>query len=132
MVMLGTSVTGPRSPDEVWERYARPALWSSWAPQITRVEADDRMGPDSTGRVHGLLGITADFEVISWDDAERTWTWRVHGRLPLGAPGPTLDLFHTVEPAGEGSKATLAVRGALPWVAAYLPAARLALYRLVH
>jgi hypothetical protein len=132
MAMLGTTVTGPVPPDQVWERYARPEAWASWAPQIRDVETDPRLAEGSVGRVHGLLGVTADFEVTDWDEDERTWAWTVHGRLPYGVPGPTLHLLHTVEAAGAGTKAAIVVRGTLPWVAAYLPAARLALHRLVH
>jgi hypothetical protein len=29
-----TRVTGPLPPERVWERYAAPARWSGWAPQI--------------------------------------------------------------------------------------------------
>jgi hypothetical protein len=128
---LGTSARGRTSPDEAWERYARPALWPGWAPQIRAVEGPDRLAAGERGRVHGLLGVEADFVVDSWDDHTRTWSWTVVGRLPYGVRGPTLHLVHGVEPAGAGSRAWLRVRGPSPWVVAYLGPARLALHRLV-
>src|SRR3712207_7069261 len=35
---LTLHTTGPIGPDEVWERYAVPARWSQWAPQIRSEE----------------------------------------------------------------------------------------------
>jgi hypothetical protein len=132
MAVLGTSATGPVPPDEVWERYARPGAWSSWAPQIRQVDAAERLAEGAVGRVHGVLGVSADFVVTGWDEDAREWSWTAHGRLPLGVPGPTLHLEHGVEPAGAGTRTWLRVTGALPWVTAYLPTSRLALHRLVH
>jgi hypothetical protein len=130
--MLGTSASGPVPPDEVWERYAQPEVWSSWAPQIRSVDAPERLSQGASGRVHGLLGVTAEFVVDTWDAEALEWSWTVSGHLPLGVPGPVLHLVHGVEPSGAGSRAWILVRGAPPWVAAYLGPARLALHRLVH
>ena len=130
-MQLGTSATGPVPPDEVWERYARPALWPTWAPQIRSVDAPHRLATGSEGRVHGVLGLEADFVVHSWDDAAREWSWTATTRLPFGTRGPTLYLAHGVLATGTGSRAWVELRGA-PWVAPYVAPAKLALYRLVH
>jgi hypothetical protein len=131
-MMLRTSARGPLAPDLVWERYAQPALWPSWAPQIRDVDAPDRLAAGADGRVHALLGVTADFVVDTWDDAAREWSWTARTRLPAGLPGPTLYLVHGVEASGTGSRAWLRIRGAAPVVASYVGPARLALHRLVR
>ena len=131
-MILGTSARGPLPPDEVWERYARPDLWSSWAPQIRGVDAPDRLARGATGRVYALFGVRADFVVDTWDDVAREWSWTARIRLPLGAPGPTLRLEHGVQTDGSGSRAWLRVAGRAPVVAAYVGPARLALERLVR
>jgi hypothetical protein len=130
--MLATSADGPLAPEVVWERYAQPALWSSWAPQIRGVEAPDRLAAGATGRVHALLGVTADFVVDTWDEARREWAWTARTRLPFGLPGPTLLLVHGVEASGGGTRAWLQIHGSAPVVASYVGPARLALHRLVH
>lgn len=135
MPTLGVSASGPLPPDEVWERYARPALWSTWAPQIQRVDvATERLTGGERGRVHGPLGLTVDFTIDTWDEAERRWSWTVRPRLALGAvaPTPRLKLTHVVEARGDGSRTSLLVSGFTPLVVAYLPVARLALHRLVR
>ncbi|MDX6359160.1 MAG: hypothetical protein QOH37_2214 [Nocardioidaceae bacterium] len=135
MTTLGVSASGPLAPDEVWERYARPALWQTWAPQIRRVAVGvDRLAGGETGRVHGPLGVAVDFTVLDWDDDERVWSWVVRPRPPLGRSLPLgrLTMTHGVAPEGSGSRTWLRVTGFAPLVASYLPVARLALHRLVH
>lgn len=130
MTTLTTRVHGPRSADEVWERYAVPSLWSTWAPQIRRVEMDaDRLRAGTQGRVVGPLVARVDFTVDSVDESARTWSWTVRP-APLG--WPELHLAHGVTARGSGSETWLEVTGPLPVVLAYLPIARLALYRLVQ
>ena len=135
MATLGTSVTGPLLPDEVWERYARPALWATWAPQIRSVDVGvERLAGGETGRVHGPLGLAVDFRVTTWDDDARAWSWLVQPRAPLagGSMLTRMRLAHGVVADGSGSRTWLRVTGFAPVVAAYLPVARLALHRLVH
>lgn len=119
---LETRAPGRAPADVVWERYAVPARWSGWAPQIRRVECDaDRLAAGVTGRVHGPLGLTVPFRVTAVDPVAGTWTWTVHW-------GPVrLWSRHGVEPDGA---TWLRVRGPAPLVAAYLPVARYALHRL--
>ena len=132
--MTGTSVDGPRTPDEVWERYARPELWSEWAPQIRGVEVDvDRMVAGARGRVLGWVGVYADFVVDAWDDDLRRWSWTVKPRLSVPPVGlPVLRLRHGVRAAEGGSRAWLVVEGPAVLVVGYLLPARLALHRLTH
>lgn len=122
-----TRANGPVPAAQVWERYAQPAGWPQWAPQIVRVQASaPRIAAGVTGRVHGPLGVRVDFVICAVDEQRRTWSWRV--RL-----GPLrLELEHGVELHPRGSSTWLLVRGPAVVVACYLPIARLALHRLVH
>lgn len=129
------TVQGPTAPDEVWDRYLRPARWSGWSPQIRSVEhAGAVIAPGSTGTVHGPLGLRVPFEVLDVDVVDpkrRSWTWVA--RLPAGV---RIRFEHVVEPAlgrhPGGTRTLLHVRGAAPVVAAYLPLAWWALRRLVR
>lgn len=131
MSTVSISTTGAASTQLVWERYAKPALWSSWSPQISHVDCVDlviRAG--STGRVYavpGMLGIGVSFEVTEVDHDAMRWAWIV--RLPLGRQ---LRLRHTVGAVTGGTRTGLEVTGFLPVVLGYLPLARLALGRLVE
>lgn len=126
-----TRAQGPVPAAEVWERYADPHRWASWAPQIRRVEtAAARIAPGVTGTVHGPLGLRIRFTVTDVDEAARTWAWEVS---PVVPPLPLrLRLHHGVEDRRHGSATWLTVRGPAPVVAAYLPVARIALEFLVR
>jgi hypothetical protein len=128
MVAVTVHATGPLAPDEAWERYAQPALWSSWAPQISRVESStERLAVGAAGRVYAPLGVYVSFVVDAYDEVQRQWSWTAR-RGPL-----KLHLTHGVEARGaHGSATWLRVRGPLPIVLGYLPLARLALGRLVR
>ena len=123
----GVRVTGPLPPARVWERYALPARWAGWAPQIRGVTASaDRIAPGVTGRVRGPLGVRVAFVVTGVDEQRRTWAWDVRC-------GPVrMHLRHGVEPDPRGAATWLVIRGPAPVVAAYLPVARVALGRLVR
>ena len=125
------SVSGPQSPDEVWDRYVRPARWHEWSPQIRGVDyGHEVLRAGATGRVRAPLGVPMPFRVLAVDDgdpARRSWRWRA------GALGVHVELEHVVEPAPSGGTRTrLVLAGPAPVVLAYLPLARLALYRLVR
>jgi hypothetical protein len=121
-VELRTRAPGRAPADLVWERYAVPARWPDWAPQIRRVECTaDRLTVGATGRVHGPLGVAISFHVTEVRPALREWAWSVH-RGPV-----RLLLRHGVEQDGA---TWLVAAGPAPVVAAYLPVARLALHRL--
>ena len=120
--------TGLVAPAEVWERYAVPARWSTWAPHITGVEVDVlRLTAGASGRVRGPGGLVLPFEVEDVDEDARRWSWRVHA-------GPiTLHLVHWVVPAPDGGATTgLRTSGPAPVVLAYAPLAGWALRRLVR
>lgn len=126
-VEYGTWVQGRAKADVVWERYARPELWPTWAPQITAVETNaQRLIRGVTGRVHGLLGVRVAFTVVAVDETDRTWAWEVRF-------GPLrLYLRHGVEARADGSATWVTVRGPGLAVLPYLPLARVALRRLVR
>ncbi len=123
----GIDATGALHPHAVWERYADLSEWKSWSPQIRWVDAPgERLVPGLTGTVHGLLGVKADFEVLSVDEPRRTWSWRARS-------GPvTLMLHHAVLTAGDDSQTTLEIDGPAYAVLPYAPVARVALRRLVR
>ena len=113
-----------------WERYADPSLWSTWAPQIQRVDTTmDRLVPGGTGTLYAgplpwpTVGVT--FRVLAVDEAAREWAWQTH-------LGPVrLRLEHGVTPHLRGSTTWLRLTGVLPVVLGYAPVARLALRQLV-
>jgi hypothetical protein len=75
VTILTLHATGPIGPDEVWERYAVPARWSQWAPQITGVEVPvARLVAGVRGRVRAPLGVTLPFVVDTVDEAARGCT----------------------------------------------------------
>jgi hypothetical protein len=125
---LTVHATGPASPAEVWERYAVPARWPGWSPQITGVEVPvDRLATGVSGRVLGPLGLAVPFTVEDVDEAARQWSWRV-------AVGPLrVRLLHWVaEGPGGGTTTGLRISGPAPLVLGYAPPALLALARLVR
>ena len=128
MTSVTLHATGPVDPAEAWERYAVPARWPEWAPQITGVETTvDRLVAGAAGRVRGPLAIAVPFRVEEVDEAARRWTWQVHvGPVRLG-------LLHWVQPAPDGGATTgLRITGPAPVVVGYAPAALLAIRRLVR
>ncbi len=128
MTTISISATGRAPASRVWECYAKPALWSSWSPQIARVEcADEVIRVGTKGVVHTIVGIGVPFEVTAVDYDAMTWSWTV--RLPLGV---RLQLQHQVKATADGTWTGLDVSGCLPIVVGYLPPAKLALARLVR
>jgi polyketide cyclase/dehydrase/lipid transport protein len=120
--------TGPVAPAEAWERYAQPARWPQWAPQILGVQVPEpRLRAGLAGRVRGPLGVTLPFVVDSVDEAARQWAWTV-------SAGPVrLHLLHWVaDGPGGGSTTGLRIDGPLPVVVPYAPLAQLAIGRLVR
>lgn len=126
MTSVTLNATGSASPETAWERYAEPARWPSWAPQITGVDASaDRIAAGVSGTVRGPLGVSADFRIRDVDEQARRWTWTVR-RGPL-----TVRLQHGVKAAAEGSATWLIIDAPLPVAVAYAPLAWLAMRRLV-
>jgi|tagenome__1003787_1003787.scaffolds.fasta_scaffold20712261_3 hypothetical protein len=129
---LRLEASGPVPVASAWQRYARPALWPIWSPQLRSVEisggdSGQELAAGTTGRVHGPVGVWADFTVLSFDAAARSWSWRVR-RGPL-----TVRLEHRVEARADepGSRTTLVLQGLPPVVLGYAPIAWYALHRLV-
>ncbi|GAB6900574.1 SRPBCC family protein [Kineosporia succinea] len=126
MMTLKLTARGPVDPDLAWLRYVEPQRWTSWSPQLRRVEyAPQRLESGTGGRVVGPLGVWLGFWVEDVDETARTWTWVVR-RGPV-----SVVLQHGVEAAGSGTRTWLALRGPAPLVLPYAPAARIALRRLV-
>jgi hypothetical protein len=122
------AATGPLGPEEVWARFAVPARWPEWEPQIQRVElSTDRLATGATGRLHVGAGIAVPFTVDAVDEAARRWSWTIKvGLLKL-----RLEL--RVDPAPDGgSVAGMTASGPAPLVAAYAGQARAALDRAVR
>jgi hypothetical protein len=130
MTVLRLEAHGAAPESLAWERYADPALWSTWAPQIQRVETQlDRLAPGGTGTVRaGLLPrptLGIPFRVLAVDEVAHEWAWEV--RL-----GPVrLRLEHGVTAHADGSATWLRVHGPWPVLLGYAPVARIALGRLV-
>jgi hypothetical protein len=125
---LTLHATGSEAPAEVWERYAVPARWPEWAPQITGVDLTvGRLTAGARGRVRGPLGSALPFVVDSVDEATRRWSWTVNvGRVRLR-------LLHWVAEGPDGGSTTgLRIDGPAPLVLGYAPLARLAIGRLVR
>jgi hypothetical protein len=126
---LQLRATGTAPVDLAWERYADPARWSGWSPQIRGVQTTvARIASGARGTVVGPLGIRVPFEVLRVDEAARTWSWRV--RLGPAA----VELHHAVRREGGQTLTTLDLSGPLPTVPlllGYAPLAQLALRHLV-
>ncbi|WP_448610864.1 SRPBCC family protein [Geodermatophilus sp. URMC 60] len=128
MTTLTLHATGPVAPAEAWERYALPARWPQWAPQITGVDLPvARLTAGARGRVRGPLGVTLPFVVETVDEAARQWSWTV-------SLGPVrLHLLHWVTDGPDGGSTTgLRISGPAPLVVGYAPLAQLAIGRLVR
>ncbi|MER5946526.1 SRPBCC family protein [Streptomyces sp. NPDC001904] len=124
---LTLSEQGGADADTVWRRYAQPARWPAWAPQIRSVETEPELRAGIRGRVRPVAGPAVRFVVTAVDQEARTWSWRVQA-------GPIrLRLDHAVERCGRSGAATrLTLTGFAPVVLAYAPLARRALRRLVR
>lgn len=129
MATVSVHARGDATPETAWARYADLDLWSSWSPQIRRVEVPDggrTLRAGLRGRVVSWAGPGVAFEVVSVDADARTWEWSV--RL-----GPaSVRMLHDVGASGEGSSAGLRMSGPHLLLWGYAPLARLALGRLVR
>ena len=128
MTTLTLHASGPLGAADAWERYAEPARWPTWAPQITGVQVPvPRLAARVEGRVRAPLGVTLPFVVESVDEAARRWAWTV-------SAGPVrLYLLHWVSDGPDGGSTTgLRITGPLPVVVGYAPLAQVAISRLVR
>ncbi|MGB5951122.1 MAG: SRPBCC family protein [Ornithinimicrobium sp.] len=123
---------GPGDAATVWERYARPDLWQTWAPHIRGVAyAHERLVVGAHGHVIGPLGLRVPFVLDTVVEPERAWSWTVSVQA---AQKPVLQvrLHHTVEPLRGGSETTLRLKGPILAIVGYAPIARFALHRLTR
>jgi hypothetical protein len=126
MSSLTVRATGPASAAAVWEAYADPQRWPSWAPHIRKVDAVGRLRPGLTGHVTSYVPPALSFEITDVDAKGRRWSWET-------ALGPVRMSFdHGVDPRPAGSSTWLTMHGQLPLLVLYAPVARLALHRLVR
>jgi hypothetical protein len=113
----------------VWERYAVPQLWTTWAPQIRRVDATaERLAVGVTGVVYGVVpNLGAKFEVVEFAEDEHRWAWDVQA-------GPVrMHLDHRSESRiGGGTSTMLVADGPAAAVLTYAPVARISLEALVR
>jgi len=128
---LTIAAEGRADPETVWDKYIHPGRWHEWSPQIRSVDcADEAIAAGTTGTVHGPCGVGVDFEILTVDEQNCCWSWRVE------AAGVLLTLDHGVAARGSapaaGTRTTLTVDGPAPIVVGYLPLARLAMGRLVR
>jgi hypothetical protein len=113
---------GTASRDTMWDAYADPSRWRSWAPQIRSVEPHEHIREGLEGTVTGLLGVRARFRVLAVERDAGRWSWEVR-------TGPVrLRIDHEVD----DGRASITIEGPAPAVLAYAPVARLALSRLVR
>ena len=113
----------------VWERYAVPELWTTWAPQIRRVDSTaERLAVGVTGVVYGVVpNLGAKFEVVEFVEDEHRWAWDVQA-------GPVrMHLDHRSESRiGGGTSTMLVADGPAAAVLTYAPVARISLEALVR
>ena len=129
---LRLSATGPASPDEVWYRYTRPALWPTWSPHLREVDYPDAVmhpGHDRPGhrggrRRRGVPHRRGRPQVRTWSWSVRSGPLRVSLRPRRRPGGPASGSV-------AGSTAWLVTHALWPVAVGYAPLARLALDRLV-
>ncbi|MDA8436925.1 MAG: hypothetical protein M0Z98_13200 [Actinomycetales bacterium] len=113
----------------VWRRYSTPELWTTWAPQIRRVDCSaPTLDVGVTGTVYGVVpNLGARFEVVEFVEDEHRWAWDV-------LAGPVrMHLDHRSESRiGGGTSTTLVVDGPAVAVLTYAPVARISLEYLVR
>ena len=126
---LTLRAVGTADIDLVWQRYSLPELWTTWAPQIRRVEVSEpTLAVGVTGTVFGVIpNVGASFEVVEFCAEEHRWAWDV-------VAGPVrMHLDHRAEARiGGGTSTTLVVDGPVAAVLTYSPVARLSREALVR
>lgn len=107
-------------PSVVWSVLVDLDAWPRWGPTVSGGRLDPphtRLQLGVTGSVQTALGITAPFVITEFEPG-RHWAWKVAG-IPA--------THHRVEPAGNYSRASMAVPW---WATAYLSVCALALRRI--
>ena len=97
-------------------------VWPRWGPSVSAARLDPphtRLATDVTGSVRTSFGVALPFTITEFDPG-RHWAWKV-----AGVPAT----HHRVEPAGDGSRASMGVPW---WAAGYLSVCAIALRRIDH
>jgi uncharacterized protein YndB with AHSA1/START domain len=92
-------------PERVWAVISDVERWSEWTPTITRIERLDQ-GPLAVGSRASIR--QPKLPPVVWQVSEllegRSFTWVTQ------SPGVSVIAKHSVEPAGQGARATLSIR----------------------
>ena len=93
------------SPDLVWATMRDVERWPEWTPTVTsvRLRTPGPLTVGSRASIRQPKLPPALWCVTEVDDANRTFTW------VNAAPGVRVTAKHSVEPRGDGSRATLSV-----------------------
>jgi hypothetical protein len=119
---LRIQAKGSATKASMWDAYADPERWHTWAPHLTEVRADGPLRPGLEGEVRGWLGASARFQVTEVDEQGGRWTWEVRS-------GP---IHLVIEHEVDDGRTAVVLHGPFPVAAAYAPLARRALERLVR
>ena len=125
--MLSHERNTAASPERVWELYASPELWKTWAPHVRSPqglgEPEVRTGAHGSIRLGGAVPIPAEIVDV---ERPRMWSWKV---------GPVM-LRHTVQPNARGSRIGIRVEAPagleLAMRIGYMPLVRLLLANLAR
>jgi uncharacterized protein YndB with AHSA1/START domain len=92
-------------PEQVWAIYTDVERWPEWTASMKKIERleDGPLSLGSCARVHGAGAPTSVFTVTEFTPG-RSFAWETRTRGVRGLA------WHIVEPAGEGTRATLGVR----------------------
>ncbi|WP_245758312.1 SRPBCC family protein [Halogeometricum limi] len=64
--------------DAAWDCLVETRTWPRWGPSVAAVRGPERIGPGATGAVKiAVVGAWVPFEVTTFDEGARRWTWRV-------------------------------------------------------
>ena len=102
---LSITVDIAAPPEGVWAVISDVERWSEWTPTVTRIERLDQ-GPLAVGsraRIRQPKLPPAVWRVSDLSEGQSfTWVSR--------SPGVSVIATHSVEPAGQGARATLSIR----------------------
>jgi hypothetical protein len=107
-------------PSVVWNLFVDLDAWPLWGPSVSAAWLDPphtQLESHVTGTVRTSIGVAVPFTVTEFERG-RHWAWKV-----AGVPAT----HHRVEPADNGSRASMAVPF---WAAGYLTVCAVALRRL--
>jgi uncharacterized protein YndB with AHSA1/START domain len=105
MTRFGISIEIPAPPERVWAVMADEERWHEWTSTVTSIERMDK-GPlvvGSRARIRQPRLPAAVWEITEVRPG-RGFTWMTR------SPGVRVVAEHGVEPAGDGSRATLSIR----------------------